>query len=65
VVKASPSLKARKTKINKLGGVNMKLFNRREKRLRASNREVRFNDIQEEIEVAKDRFYFTMHGFMR
>ena len=43
----------------------MKMFNRKEKGLRASNREVRFNDIQEEIEVAKDKFYFMMHGVIR
>jgi len=43
----------------------MKLFNRREKRISTSNREARFNDIQEEIEVAKDNFYFMMHGVIR
>jgi len=58
-------LNARKIKIIKLGGFNMKLFNRREKRISTSNREARFNDIQEEIEVAKDNFYFMMHGVIR
>jgi len=58
-------LNARKIKIIKLGVVNLKLFNRREKRISTSNREARFNDIQEEIEVAKDKFYFMMHGVIR